>query len=154
MAVTLILYPDPEANSFISLEDANTFLEQSLGYPEWSKLDPDTQSRWLIYAYSAIIYLEDLVLPEDAQAILDGCLPKAQAALALHSLLYGTNDLGAKQQIRTEKSGPLSIEYFKNIGADALSVDDYPKDVMFCLSEYGVTNPNYPGVVNSFRKTR
>ena len=151
MAISLIIYPAPGANSFVSLGDAESYIEPLINYSSWSSLSDDDKARRLIFAYEKFFLLKDFVPPAD---LIDSCLPEAQSRLAVYSLVYGTDNIAGEQQVRKEQLGPMLTEYFKNEGLDRLGVEDFPPIVVTCLAQYGVKNPNTIGVVGAIRKTR
>ncbi len=152
MAVTIIIYPADGANSFISIADADSIIEASLGYAQWAALSEDNKARWLIYAYEKINVIPTFVPPVD---LVGSCLPRANAYLAIYSLSYNLNIVGGEQQVRIDKVGTLTTEYFKNEQLDRLTIDEFPIPVVQCLADYGVEeSPNLIGGVGVTRRTR
>lgn len=151
MAVDIIVYPAANANSFVSITDADVVINNELDHASWTSLDKDTKARWLIFSYQRFILLKDFVPPAD---LTDSCLPKANAIASLHAIRYELNELQGEQQVRVDKVGPLYNEYFKNEQLDRLSITDYPRSVVQCLETYGVVSPNSVDGIGSFRRTR
>ncbi len=145
----LIVYPAEGANSFISLEDANTVIEDQLNYETWASLDDEDKTRRLLTIYKKFYLLVDFV-PPDGEV---DCLGEAQAIAALYTLQYDTLNFEPSQQTRVEKLGPLYSEYFKNTALDRLSVDDYPEEVWACLTTWGAQRTSIDGV-GTFYKPR
>ena len=151
MALSLIIYPTANSNSFISTTDADTIINSSLDYALWATLSLEDKMRWLIFAYQRFFLLKDFVPPTD---LTDSGLPEANAILALYSLKYAQNELQGEQQIRVDKVGALYNEFFKNEQLDRLSLDEFPISVVRCLETYGVVAPNVVDGIGSFRRTR
>lgn len=151
MAVTITLFPASNANSFISVADADSIINSELDYSLWGALTRDDKARWLIFAYQKFLLLKDFIPPAD---LTDSCLPTANAMLALYSLKYEMNELQGEQQVRVEKIGPLYNEFFKNEFLDRLSLDDFPASVVQCLEIYGVLSANSVDGIGSFKRTR
>ena len=151
MAINVVVYPAVGANSFVSVIDADSYIEPLLNHEEWAILSEEDKARRLLYAYERFTLLKDFVPPAD---LVDSCLPEANARFALHSEVYSTDSLEPTQQVRKEEFGPMQTEYFKNMAIDRLDVDEFPAVVVNCLAQYGVKSPNNIGGVGAFRRTR
>ncbi len=151
MAVTLIIYPEANANSFVSVINADAFINPLLNYASWEDLSEDDKSRRLIATYEKFILVKDFVPPTD---LVDSCLPEAQSRQALYDLVYDPASASRSQQVRKESFGPMETEYFKNVSIDQLTIDDFPPVVVTCLSSYGASTLNIVGGVGVMRHSR
>jgi hypothetical protein len=132
--VNLILYPNPGANTFVSLIDADSLAEQFLWYNTWSTLVDDEKSRYLIQAYRRILALPGISLPVAPEE----CINSAQVEIALwdnyNKISVTSSSTG---EIKSAKVGPISVTYDVE-GPTKVDVEEIPDNAMWCLSSsYG-----------------
>ncbi len=144
----LLIYPMADANSFITLAEANTSIDYKVDAPLWESQTDDQKKRLLIQAYNDITTLEGIILPVAPDPI-PGCLGEVQADTALN---YLTNtQTYTDRQVKTEKLGIMSTTY-QDI--DMLEPDIFTEASVNCLKSFGALEPNSVGAVGSVRKSR
>ncbi len=142
----LIIYPITDANSFVSLTDADAILDYHINASIWVMLSDDDKKRRLINAYSIINDLEGFEAPVAPDPI-PGCLDAAQALIAMQTVI---NDSDAElNRVKSERVGPMSTTY----NSDVLILSDIPSTAKTCLQDYGVYITN-TSVLSSMRKVR
>ncbi len=150
--MNLIVYPDTNYNTYISLIDAEASASDYLFYPQWAELDEDTQSRYLLHAFRIIYDLNGFVGPvPPADA---GSLPTAQLQVALNDIVHGLSmSTEVTQQVKREKAGPVEMEYYEN-PTGVYSASAIPTVTHKCLKSFGwVGTQSLPGL-GSIRKIR
>ena len=88
--MALIVYPDPEYNSFISDDDASTYFEGRLNASAWNTAN---QEAALLQAYRSLQELDIVVDLSEATALQ--ALANAQCEQALHEIRHDLDDLQA-----------------------------------------------------------
>ncbi len=135
MAVSpLVIYPAEGSNSFVSLVDADGYIEDTMEFESWQALSTDDRSRLLIATYERFMLTKSFIPPPD---LTDSCLPKAQSLTAAHIVKYDLLNYEGAQQTRKEEFGSIRTEFFKNETLDRLPVDSYPDEAWACLMSYG-----------------
>ena len=150
----LTLYPAVGADSFISLADATTIITaNSLQSSQWTALTDANKEVYLRIAYTNIVnnisydttslsgYLDPLTY-----VALDSCLPKSQAMMAVHDVVYQiSSEINPNTGlISKEKVGDLEVTYVHgaNTSSKQLSSKNknpFPSSVVKCLTTYGAT---------------
>lgn len=125
--VTLTLYPNDSANSFVSNTDALILAEQFLGSETFTALSTDDQNRYLIIAYNNIINLTGITLPSAPTL----CLQEAQVELAINDIVNGISTT-TSAEIASAKVGPISVQYVENTSTS----DEFPSRAKACLESY------------------
>jgi hypothetical protein len=146
---TLIVFPDPGYNTFVSLAEADAIAENYLLAGEWQSMRESKRELYLLEAFRTMHTLEGFTDPvNDA-----GCLKTAQCEIAFHDAHFGisTSD-PSEAQIARQKAGPVEVEYFEKNGGSTLS--KIPATAWDCLKNYGATPPRAFGGIGSIGKTR
>ncbi len=148
----LTLYPNIGADSFISLDDATIIITaNSLQSSQWIALTDANKEVYLRIAYTNIVnnisyditnidgYLDPLTY-----IALDSCLPKSQAMMAIHDVVYQiSSEINPNTGlISKEKVGDLEVTYVHgaNTSSKQLSSKNknmFPQSVVKCLTSYG-----------------
>jgi hypothetical protein len=109
----LIVYPDENYESWVSLEDAETYFEGRLNADHWLRLDPLDQEAALRTAFRSLseltLDLTDLDIT-DRQAALLKALGQAQCEQALYELV---RDLDGQQAESVSIGGLLSAKFLE-----------------------------------------
>ncbi len=142
----LIIYPTADANSFVSLADADGILDYHVQAPLWMELTDDNKKRRLIQAYWRINSLDGFLAPVAPDPI-PGCLDTAQALIAIQTLI--NEEEIEFNRVKQEKVGPMTTTY----NTDSVIDSDIPTSASNCLKDYGVHISN-TSVLSSMRKTR
>jgi hypothetical protein len=107
----LIVYPDEDYESWVSLEDAETYFEGRLNADHWLRLDSLDQEAALRTAFRSLseltLDLTDLEIT-DRQAALLKALGQAQCEQALYELV---RDLDGQQAESVSLGGLLSAKF-------------------------------------------
>ncbi len=123
--ITLIIYPTQGANSFVTLEEANTISEQFIGYEKFQNKTDEERKRLLIAAYYKIIDLNSIDLPEAPES----CINEAQVEIAVYDNYY---DLAIDTQvIQKAKVGPIQVEYSESTS----QISAWPSRAKSCLTQ-------------------
>jgi hypothetical protein len=152
MLPALTIYPAQDANSFLSRQDAEDILDYSIQAELWDALSDDDQKRRLIAAYTEILLVLPLKVIETFPVEMippQGCLPKAQALMAMQGLI--NEDNSELQRIKSERLGPMQTVYQDNA---MLSPSVFTPEVIDCLDKYDVKNPNGETTISGILKTR
>ena len=138
----LILYPEVNADSFITALDADGYIAAlTLHSAQWMALSVADKEIYLRIAYRLInagIDYMDNPLP----LVLPTCLFEAQALIALHDLTNGisANASGASSSgvVKMQAVGSLKVEYFEpKDGSSVVSTDPIPDGAKACLTSLG-----------------
>ncbi len=145
MAITdpLILYPDPLANSFITLQEADDIIEMTINNYLWIELSDEDRKRHLIKAFKRIYS----IIEDNIPTPLDLCVAESQALLALQYLINAKDY--DERRIKAEKLGPMSTTYQDQ---DMLLPEELTDEIAACLGKYGYLTFN--NTVGSIQKTR
>ncbi len=149
MALTLIVYPQVDYNSYVSLIDADDILDFHTEHSVWVGLSDDDKMRYLSKAFKEIVSIPGFTeplwsIPEDP-----GCLPEAQAYLALQYLVVQRALDNSK--IKSEKVGPMSTVYSDN---DSSIPQLLTPEILRCLDQFGTVVTFDAFAVGSIRKVR
>ena len=141
MAVTLIVYPTVDSNTFADLVKAEELANNSIHYEYWNSLGTeDIKSRYLIQAFTVIVKLRGIILPETNEP----CLAQAQMDIVLNDLRYGFSAANAlsNQEVAEESAVTgTHTKYFKS-DAGAQLPEYIPASVWTCLTAYGAIQPS------------
>jgi len=141
--MTLIIYPAADANSFITLQEANDILDYNVDHYIWETYSDDDKMRYLVKAYKKIL---SIIEEEDLPDPIHDCIKESQANLALK---YITNKaLEEENRIKSEKLGPMSLSYQSRPLAPELITEE----IGDCLSQWGYLT--FTNTVGSILKTR
>lgn len=118
--MSLVIYPDPAADSFVTLAQADLYISLlTLNHDEWTALTPDDQERLLRIAYRDIIDHTD---PKTYPNPLPICVSESQALMAVHDTV--NNISGAAVQtastgaVKKQQVGSIVQEFYDvNTGA-------------------------------------
>jgi len=134
----LIIYPDANADSFISVADATTTIEQfTLDSALWTVHTIPEQEALLRIAYQDIIGNSQSPLPTP----LPACVPNAQALMAVWDSKYGiSSDTRTNSQVKKNKVGQIEQEFFYNRAASK-TASRVPDTVRSCLEQIGYSFP-------------
>ena len=138
--MSLILYPDPNADSFISVSDADNVISLlTMNSTEWTALVNEDKERLLRIAYNTIVDNTD---PKTYPNPLPPCVPEAQALMASHdnvnSISSGLVNTAVTGAIKKQKVGSIEREYY-DVGASVTSrtLSRVPASAFKCLDELG-----------------
>ena len=138
----MIIYPDENYDSFISLAEADTIItENVIQYEEWLALPIATREIYLRIATTLILNVtKDLSI--ETYVAAQSCLPKACALVAAHNFVYGlSSEVNPNTGlVSKEKAGDLEVSYFHgNPTSQAKSrvTNPFPITVTACLNSYG-----------------
>jgi len=150
--MALTIYPALGADSFISLADATTTITaNSLQSSQWIALTDANKEVYLRIAYINIVnnisyditslsgYLDPLTY-----VALYSCLPKSQAMMAIHDVVYQiSSEINPNTGlISKEKVGDLEVTYVHgaNTSSKQLSSKNkyiFPSSIIKCITSYG-----------------
>lgn len=142
--MALIIYPAPNADSFISLTDAKTVIDsRTLDGAVWDAKSVEEQEALLRIAFHYIIDNT----PE-LPATLPACVPEAQALMAVHDAVNGLSGgpQSTQAQVKKQKAGPVEREFFE-LKTQSKGVSRVPEQARSCLAAIGF-------VFQSFNQTR
>ncbi len=142
----LVIFPATDANSFVSLTNADAILDYHTKADTWETLNDDDKKRRLIQAYDIINTLEGFEAPVAPDPI-PGCLDTAQSLIALQTVI--NEEAQELNRVTQERVGPMSTSY----NTDYLVGSDIPTSASLCLKDYGVYISN-TSVLSSMRKVR
>ena len=138
--MSLIIYPDPAADSFVSLPQAELYITMlTLNSLEWKSLTPDDQERLLRIAYRDIIDHTDA---KKYPTPLPMCVGESQSLMAVHdhvnSLSGGATATATKGALKSQKVGPLAQSFYDAKGSvKSGKVMTVPKMAVKCLEGIG-----------------
>ena len=144
MALSLIVYPATDYNSFVTLTEADAIIETTVYNSSWSGLPNDDKMRYLITAYRNIMILDGILLPDTATT----CLKESQSLMAVHDKVNGISEASSNAgQIQSAKVGSVAVTYTNGDPATMPSL--YPSQAVKCLEDLGASINS-----NSFRFER
>ena len=134
----LILYPDINADSFVTVAEADIIIsELTLQSTAWLALTEDDREIYLRIAYRNILSGVDQTINPIPDPVTD-CYGEAQSLMASHDVTYGisASTTVSNSQVKKQKIASLEIEYFEVDGVvKATSV--VPDLAKPCLEEIG-----------------
>ncbi len=145
--ITLTVYPAADFNSWISLTDANDFLEYSTQHELWDALNDDDKTRNLVQAFDEINSTPGFVAPDSSIPDDLDCLLKSQSNVALQYLV-NQRDFEISR-VKAEKVGPMATTYSDNL----IVSSNFTVGVRVCLETFGALIENET-VLSSIRKVR
>jgi len=134
----LVIFPDPAADSFVTLLEAEQIIiEYTLDHAKWTAL-PDTEKEALLRI--AFKLINDNIVTPITVANYDACLKSAQTLIASHDNVYGLSK-GASIQttgaIKKQKAGPVEREFYE---PDRITDNPLAPQIVYpCLDIYGFT---------------
>ena len=139
--MSLIIYPDPAADSFVTLPQAELYISMlTLNGAEWALLTPDHQEQLLRIAYRDIIDHTD---PTKYPTPLPVCVAESQALMAVHdhinALSGGATSTATTGALKKQKVGPIEREFYDVGGTTSTGGKVYrvPDMAMKCLEGIG-----------------
>ncbi len=136
----LILYPDPAADSFVTLPQAELYISMlTMNSQEWIALtDPDKEILLRI-AYRDIVDHTD---PTTYPNPLPICVSEAQALMASHdnvnSISSGVASTTVQGAIKSQKVGSIAQSFYDTkTTATARSLSRVPASAQSCLANLG-----------------
>jgi hypothetical protein len=150
--MALTIYPDDNADSFISLLDATDIItKNSLQAAQWIALDNATKEVYLRIAFTRIMGTistdpnSDIgFLNKDTYESIESCLPKTNAIMAVHDLVYGlSSEINPNTGLVTkEKVGDIEITYTHGANTSSKQLfsretNPFPDSLLQCLRRYG-----------------
>ena len=136
----LIIYPDPLADSFVSVAQASLYISMlTMNSAEWLALSVVDQEVLLRIAYNDIIDHSD---PTTYPNPLPICVSEAQALMASHdnvnSISSGVAATTVQGAIKSQKVASLAISYYDTKSTStARSVRRVPDSAYKCLLDLG-----------------
>ena len=138
--MSLIIYPDPAADSFVTLAQAELYISMlTLNGGEWKLLTPDHQEQLLRIAYRDIIdHTDQSKYPNP----LPVCVAEAQALMAVHdhvnALSGGATSTATTGAVKKQKVGPVEREFYDVQGSVSTGkVFRVPPMAKKCLENLG-----------------
>jgi hypothetical protein len=138
----LIIYPAEGADSFISVDDADTVINDiTTQFPQWDAIPINDKEVYLRIAYRYIIDGIDLEVDPLTDPIAP-CVPEAQAMIASQDLTFGFSSGGTinDAQVKKQKVASLEIEYFES-STGGKSAPVVPYLAQPCLKSIGFWLP-------------
>jgi hypothetical protein len=128
--MSLIIYPAADYDSFCSVSDATTILDNNLlSISEWTALDNTNKEKLLRQA--TLLISTRIKLPDT----LETNLKKATAYLANYSIGKDMTNSSSDSNVKIEEiAGTIKTEYFSPNKSD----NDFPDIVDMLLSSYGI----------------
>lgn len=149
----LVVYPNDDFDSFISLDDANKFIaNNSVFNDQWTELEDEKKEVFLRIATKRILDVIDTTL---LTGDTDICLVNASASMAVRDLVFnisaGVNE--NKGAIIKEKVEGIEVQYYHDSRTSINALDKNPyRDVVSCLNSFGANLTN--GKINQFKIER
>jgi hypothetical protein len=139
--MSLIIYPAADYDSFCSVSDATTILDNNLlSISEWTTLDNLSISEWTaldntnkekLLRQATLLISTRIKLPDT----LETNLKKATAYLANYSIGKDMTNSSSDSNVKIEEiAGTIKTEYFSPNKSD----NDFPDIVDMLLSSYGI----------------
>jgi hypothetical protein len=148
--MSLTIYPTTDADSFISLADADIVItNNSIQSATWLALSEAEREVYLRIATTRIFNVvstdtsnEDGYLDSSTYVASESCLPKATALMAVHDLVYGlSSEINPNTGlVSKEKVGDIEVNYFHGYidkQANGRKTNPYPGSIIPCLNYYG-----------------
>lgn len=142
--MALIIYPTAEYDSFISVADATTVIDElTLFSSQWAGI---TLTEREIYLRIACRRIEDGI-DQDVNPYPDpmpDCAGQAQALMAVQDLVYGfssSTDTSSVGAIKKQKVASLEIEYYDSDVNSPKSAPIIPSMAVPCLEDLGYDTP-------------
>ena len=138
--MALVIFPDPAADSFVSLPQAELYISMlTLNGAEWALLTPDHQEQLLRIAYRDIIDHTD---PTKYPTPPPVCVAESQALMAVHdhinALSGGATSTATTGALKESKVGPISQSFYDTKTASSGGkVYRVPDMAMKCLEGIG-----------------
>ena len=138
--MALIIYPDPAADSFVTLPQAELYISLlTMNSTDWTTLSPDDQERLLRIAYRDIIDHTD---PKTYPKPLPICVSEAQALMAVHdtvnSISSGVAATTVQGAIKKQKVGSVEQQFYDTKStASVRSLSRVPAGARKCLEDLG-----------------
>jgi hypothetical protein len=128
--MSLIIYPAADYDSFCSVSDATTILDNNLlSISEWTALDNTNKEKLLRQA--TLLISTRIKLPDT----LETNLKKATAYLANYSIGKDMTNSSSDSNVKIEEiAGTIKTEYFSPNKSD----NDFPDIVDMLISSYGI----------------
>lgn len=147
--MALIIYPATNADSFISVTDADTVIANyTLQYTAWSALSTSDKEAYLRIAYRFIIDNTDGELYEDP---IQDCVPQAQALMAAHDMTLGIStgvSPETKGALRKQKVGDIQQEWY-DVDTKLTATGRVPPLAATCLEAIGYSYTASAGVTQT-----
>jgi len=140
--MALIIYPDPLADSFVTVAEADVYISQlTVDNDKWVAQTPERKEQLLRIAYRYIFDNTD----ESLYGIpFKPCLGEAQALMASHDLVNSLSGGGTTQvtgALKKQKAGPVEREFYdtSKVTKSRTRVPDLAKA---CLESVGYHTPS------------
>lgn len=141
--MALIIYPTADYDSFITVADATTVVEELTLYAStWNALSVSEQEVYLRIAMRRIIDGIDQETDPLPDPMLD-CAGEAQALMAVEDVVYGisANVQPEVGSVKKEKVASLEIEYYDSVLGKTRMVSIVPAMARPCLETLGYDVP-------------
>lgn len=138
----LILYPNTDYDSFISVADADEVISNnSVHSAQWLALTEAQKEVYLRVATTRILNITT-ALDVLTYVAANSCLPKSCALIGIHDVVYGiSSEVNPNTGIVSkEKVGDLEVTYFHgnpNKQVKGRTTSPFPSEVKPCLESYG-----------------
>jgi len=135
--MALIIYPSPDADSFISVSDATVVIESyTMSASKWSTLSDTEKEVLLRIAYKDIVdHTDPLTYPTP----FPECVGEAQALMAVHDAVNNLSSGTTAQvtgAIKKQKAGPVEREFYDTTKVQK-STSRVPDMAKACLEMIG-----------------
>ena len=140
--MALIIYPDPAADSFVTLPQAELYISMlTMNSADWVALTPEDQERLLRIAYRDI---RDHTDPKTYPKPLPICVSEAQALMAVHdtvnSISSGIASTTVQGAIKKQKVGSVEQQFYDTKSTSAKrTLSRVPSGARKCLELLGYT---------------
>ena len=139
--MALIIFPDPAADSFVTVAQADLYIQMlTMNSAQWMLVAPDDKERLLRIAYRDIIDHTD---PKTYPNPLPVCVGESQALMAVHdtvnSLSTGVAKTTVSGALKQSKVGSISQSFYdtKTTGGSTTKVYRVPKSAWKCMQDLG-----------------
>jgi len=139
--MALIIYPDPLADSFVTVPQADLYIGLlTMNSAEWALVSVEDKERLLRIAYRDILDHTD---PTAYPNPIPVCVAEAQSLMAVHdsvnNLSSGVTATTAAGALKKEKVGSIERQFYdtKTSGGTTGKVYRVPKQAYACLLDFG-----------------
>ena len=147
--MALTLYPATNADSFVSVTDADTYISlNSVHSDQWEQFTTEQKEVYLRIAFTrlhgAMQIASDSTQPEPSSYDpTNTCLPKSNAMMAVFDLAYGLSseiNPNTGVVIKERVEGAVEVSYAHSGYRNGRVTDPFPADVKACVKmTYGIT---------------
>ena len=134
----LIIYPNPNADSFVSVPQADLYISMlTMNSAEWMAIAPEDKERLLRIAFRDIIDHTDPTTYPDPLPV---CVGEAQALMAIHDSVNNLSTgvaVTTKGAIKKQKVGSIAQEFYDAKSTKSSKIYRVPKTAWKCMEDLG-----------------